>query len=138
MDNNIKSLKFKMIKKLCLRCQFKSNFFSWCNICKIKHFKLNYDEFPSGYNEIDKMLKDYYCESNSSKKLIEWIPYNRFKDITHFAINKETYSGAVWSEGCICDWNKDKFNWTRRIKEVTLVNSKYDLTESIEVNYITF
>jgi hypothetical protein len=120
--SDVKSLKFKMIRKLCLRCQFKSNFFNWCNMCKLKHFKLNYDEFPSGNNEIDKILKNYYCESNSPKELIEWIPYNEFKNITYEGSPK--LCSAIWLNGYICNWNKNKFNWNREIKnlEVMLIN----------------
>ncbi|PKY49187.1 kinase-like protein [Rhizophagus irregularis] len=124
--SNIKSLKFPMIIKLCLGCKFKSNFFDWCCVCKVKHFKLSYNKFPSGNDEIDNLLKGYYCESGSSKGFIEWIPYDEFKDIIHTTINKETYS-ALLLKGSICGWDKDKFNWSRKIKKVTLVNCEHDI-----------
>ncbi|CAB5362083.1 unnamed protein product [Rhizophagus irregularis] len=130
--SNIKSLKFQMIVKLCLGCKFKSNFFDWCDACKLKHFKLNYDKSPSGNNEIDNRLKYYYSKSGLSEEFIEWISYEEFKDITHNVVNKETYS-ALWSKGCICDWNKDKFNWNRKIKKVALVNFEYNIIDFYRV-----
>jgi hypothetical protein len=133
--NNMTSLKLQMKEKLCFICQFRSNFFNWCNDCKFKHFKLNYDDAPSGNDEIDRFfLKDYYCESKFPDELIEWIPYNEFKDITHIAANKETFN-AIWSKGCICDWDEDKFNWSRKVKKVALVNFKYDLIDFYMVSY---
>uniref|UniRef100_U9T4A3 Uncharacterized protein n=1 Tax=Rhizophagus irregularis (strain DAOM 181602 / DAOM 197198 / MUCL 43194) TaxID=747089 RepID=U9T4A3_RHIID len=110
------------------RCKFKSNFFNWCDACKLNHFKLNYDKSPSGNNEIDNGLKYCYSKSGLSEEFIEWIPYKEFKDITHNVIIKETFS-ALWSKGCICDWNKDKFNWNRKIKKVVLVNFKYNIVD---------
>ncbi|GES76381.1 kinase-like domain-containing protein [Rhizophagus clarus] len=77
-----------MTIKSCLKCRFKKNFFKCCNKCKLKHFKLNYGKSPSGNNEIDKIFRDNYCESNSSKELIEWIPYNEFKNIACIGIEK--------------------------------------------------
>ncbi|CAB4404195.1 unnamed protein product [Rhizophagus irregularis] len=130
--SNIKSLKFQMIVKLCLGCKFKSNFFDWCDACKLNHFKLNYDKSPSGNNEIDNRLKYYYSKSGLSEEFIEWISYEEFKVITHNVVNKETYS-ALWSKGCICDWNKDKFNWNRKIKKVALVNFKYNIIDFYRV-----
>uniref|UniRef100_U9U5X3 Uncharacterized protein n=1 Tax=Rhizophagus irregularis (strain DAOM 181602 / DAOM 197198 / MUCL 43194) TaxID=747089 RepID=U9U5X3_RHIID len=114
------------------RCKFKSNFFDWCDACKLKHFKLNYDKSPSGNNEIDNRLKYYYSKSGLSEEFIEWISYEEFKDITHNVVNKETYS-ALWSKGCICDWNKDKFNWNRKIKKVALVNFEYNIIDFYRV-----
>ncbi|GBC09842.1 hypothetical protein RclHR1_09150013 [Rhizophagus clarus] len=114
-------------QNIVFKCQILHYFFNWCNKCKLKHFKLNYGESPSENNKIDKILKDNYCESNSSKDLIEWIPYDEFKDVTHIELdeNEEIYR-AVWSEGCICDWGEDKSNWSREIKnlKVILINSE--------------
>jgi len=102
-----------------------SYFFDWCESCKLNHFQLNYGEFPSGNNEIDKILKYNYCKSRSSGELIEWIPYNEFKDIVHIAYHKEIYS-ADWPKGYICYWNSNNLNWDRRIKnfKVMLINSE--------------
>ncbi|CAB4404182.1 unnamed protein product [Rhizophagus irregularis] len=107
-------------QNLCIKCQILSSFFDWCKSCKLNHFQLNYGESPSGNDEIDKILKGYYCES---ARFIEWISYEEFKDITHNVVNKETYS-ALWLKGCIYDWNKDEFNWNRKIIKVVLAKSK--------------
>jgi hypothetical protein len=78
---------YKLIN-LCVKCKFLFNFFDWCEICKLNHFQLNYGENPSGSNGIDQFLKDNYCESRSPEELIEWIPYNKLKDISNTDITK--------------------------------------------------
>ena len=99
------------------------NFFDWCKRCKSNHFKLNYGEFPSGNNDIDKILKDNYCDSKSLGELIEWIPYNEFKITDIFNEESLKLYNAIWSNGYICDWSKDKLNWNRSpLKVVTLMN----------------
>jgi hypothetical protein len=73
---------------LCVKCIILSNFFDWCKSCKLNHFQLNYGENPSGNSDIDHFLKDNYCGSRSPEELIEWIPYNKLKDIINIAISK--------------------------------------------------
>jgi hypothetical protein len=112
-------------QNLCVKCQSSSVFYYWCKSCKLSHFQLNYGESPSGNNEIDEILKDYYCESRLPKDLIEWIPYNEFKNIEY--ITYEGYSkfySAIWLNGYISHWNKNNLNWGREIKnlKVTLIN----------------
>ena len=116
-------------QNLCFECQFLHNFFEWCKRCKLNHFQLNYKEFSSGNYKIDIALKDNYCESKTSEELIKWIPYNEFKDITHI-VNEESskWYSAVWSNGYICNWNKDKFNWNRQNRSA----------KNLEVTLITF
>jgi hypothetical protein len=118
-------LVFRHIQYLYFKCQYLPDFFDWCEICKLKYFQLNYGEFPSGSNDIDHFLKVNYCKSRSPEEIIEWIPYNEFKNITHIAVNEETYN-AVWSKGCISDWDKIKFSWNRASENlvVTLINFK--------------
>ncbi|CAG8616891.1 11783_t:CDS:10 [Rhizophagus irregularis] len=96
--------------------------------CKLNHFQLNYGEFPSGNDEIDNILKDHYYDSISPKELIEWIPFNEFREIVLTADNKEIYN-ALWSKGCIYDWDEDKLSWIREVKKVTLVNFKCSIND---------
>jgi hypothetical protein len=106
----------------------------------LNHFQLNYGEFLNENNYFNHFLEDNYCESKSSEEFIEWIPYDEFEDIINInklAFSNKAYS-AVWPKGCIYDWNKDKFNWSRKIKKVTLVNIKYDQIDFIKVSYSTF
>jgi hypothetical protein len=90
----------------------------------LNHFQLNYGEFPSENDYINNILEDNYCESILSEELIEWIPYNKFKDITYITYEEslKLYS-ASWLNGDICNWNKDKLTWNRENKDmkVTLI-----------------
>ena len=73
-------------------------------------------------------FKDNYYKSKLSEELIEWIPHNEFKDITH-PVNEESSKlyNAIWSNGHICDWDEDKLDWRREIKnlKVTLINIEF-------------
>ncbi|RIA94077.1 hypothetical protein C1645_818538, partial [Glomus cerebriforme] len=124
---------------LCAKCKSLTKFFEWCNNCKLNHFRLNYGEHPSGNNEIDGILKNNYCKSESSDELIEWIPYNKFENIK---INDREIS-AIWSSGNTCCWNKWSYDWGRRKNSmVTLYNFEKldDLfdTYGIELKYSMF
>ena len=100
-------------------------FYHWCKSCKLNHFQLNYNESPSGNNEIDEILKDNYCNSTNLEELIEWIPYNEFKGITNIVNGKSSglYS-ATWLNSYICNWNKDELKWSQEFKnlKVTLIS----------------
>jgi hypothetical protein len=94
---------------------------------------LNYGESPSGSNEIDKILKDNYCKSKLPGELIEWVPYNEFKDITLVVREKslKLYSASC-SNSYICYWNKDKRYWSRKTENnkvmLMIFNSLIDLS----------
>ncbi|RIA97396.1 hypothetical protein C1645_814102 [Glomus cerebriforme] len=136
--NDMKSLKHQMKKKLCLICRFKSNFFNWCNKCKLKHFQFNYGEFPSENNEIDNFLKDIYCKIEKSKELIEWIPYNELEKITFIDEESSKLYYASWSNGYICDWNENKLNWSRKIKENQVLLKNFENLEDLFKQNVSF
>jgi hypothetical protein len=119
-------------RNLCFKCQILSNFFDWCKKCKLNHFQSNYGEFLSENNDINDFLKDNYCESESPKDLIEWIPYNEFKNIevvTHFTDegSSKLYS-AIWLNGYICDWNENNLNWNREINNLGVILINFEVS----------
>ncbi|RIA97389.1 hypothetical protein C1645_732460 [Glomus cerebriforme] len=132
MGENTNSTTSLIKQQLCLICRYKSNFFNWCNKCKLKHFELSYGEFPSGENEIDKFLKDNYCESQSEEEIIEWIPYDKLKVIAN-AINNDL-DVATYSVGYILFWDKYMYNWNRK-KDCTLTIKRVESLDDLFTNY---
>ena len=91
-----------------------------CNdICDAKHFQRNFDNWTSGNNDIDKFIQDAQLSVHSSQfdlvKALEWIPYDRFRDIKYIA--KGAFGKVYrtnWIDGCIDEWNNENKNWKRK------------------------
>ncbi|RHZ88737.1 hypothetical protein Glove_21g104 [Diversispora epigaea] len=65
---------------LCKECNGNNRWY-WCKPCNSNHFKNNFCKWTSGNEIIDKFIQDAQLNANWYKKVIEWMPYNRFKDI---------------------------------------------------------
>ena len=73
--------------------------------------------WTNGNNYIDKFIKDtiYYARKNSSGKFLEWVPFDRFKDIKQIGVGgfAKVYF-ATWIDGKAEyyqvgeSWKKDK------------------------------
>ena len=70
---------------LCEECNQKNTGPRWCKACKAKHFQQNFEKWTSGNVDIDKFIQDTQLSANYSKKVLEWIPYDRFYDIKYIA-----------------------------------------------------
>ena len=130
----------RYIDYLCIKCQIKMDFFEWCKSCKLNHYQLNYGESPSGSNEIDKIIKDRYCESRSPRELIEWTPYDEFKDITHIVSEKSSklYS-ASWLNGShICYWDEDKLTWNRKNKGLKVMLIHFENLDDFDIYKVSY
>ena len=98
-----------------------------CNyICNAIHFQLNFDNWTSGNNDIDKFIQDTQLSAynNNAKKALEWIPYNRFYDIKYIAYKGgfgEVYR-ANWIDGYNQSWRRKNQNMFVNLK--SLNNSK--------------
>ena len=82
-------------------------------ICNTIYFLQNFDNWTSGNNNIDKLIQDFQLSAhNDTKKVLEWIPYDRFYNI----IAKDSFGKvyrANWIDGCIIRWNDNNQNWKR-------------------------
>src|SRR5690349_18999592 len=78
----------------------------WCNPCNSKHFKSNFDKWTSGNEKIDKFIQNAQLNADDWRKAIEWIPYNRFKDIKEIGKGGfGTIYYAKWIDGRIKRWD---------------------------------
>ncbi|RHZ88763.1 hypothetical protein Glove_21g56 [Diversispora epigaea] len=98
---------------LCEECNQKY-YNQWCKTCYSKHFKNEFDKWTSGNEKIDKFIRDAQLNANIWWKAIEWIPYNRFKDIKEIAKGGfGTIYYAKWIDGCIWKWEIENQHWKR-------------------------
>ena len=85
------------------------------NICNVKHFQLNFKNWTSGNNDIDKFIQDTQLSAhNNALKALEWISYDRFYDIEYIAKGGfgKVYR-ANWIDGFIWNWDNKNQNWER-------------------------
>jgi hypothetical protein len=88
-----------------------------CNYaCNSIYFQQQFINWASGNNDIDKFIQSTQLSAHDDvKKVIEWIPYNRFNDIKYIAKGGfgKVYV-ANWIDGCIDNWDDDNQYWKRK------------------------
>jgi hypothetical protein len=90
-----------------------------CNYtCIAIHFQLNFENWTSGNDDIDKFIQNSQLTVHSNyevSKAIEWIPYDRFYNIRYIAKGGfgKIYR-ASWIDGYMLSWDSEKQNWIRK------------------------
>ncbi|RHZ70123.1 hypothetical protein Glove_275g47 [Diversispora epigaea] len=72
-----------MSSNICPECnqEYTNTFRKWCKPCNSKRFQNNFNNWTSGNDKIDKFIQDAQLNANYNYEVIEWIPYDRFKDV---------------------------------------------------------
>jgi hypothetical protein len=102
-------------------------------VCNSIYFQYNFKNWTSGNNDIDKFIQDIQLSAhNDLKKVLEWIPYNRFNNIKFIAKGGfgKIYV-ANWIDGCIDNWDDYNQNWKR--KNQNMLVSLKSLNDSKDV-----
>ncbi|RHZ80059.1 hypothetical protein Glove_139g109 [Diversispora epigaea] len=86
----------------------------------------NFNSWTSGNDKIDKFIQDAQLNVNRNWDVIEWIPYDRFKDVKQIGKGGfGTINYARWIDGLIKKWDIENQQWKRwGEKEVAL--KKFD------------
>ncbi|RHZ81576.1 hypothetical protein Glove_117g59 [Diversispora epigaea] len=95
----------------------------WCKSCNSKHFQNDFNKWTSGNDKIDKFIQDTQLNANSEWEVIEWIPYDRFKDVKQIGKGGfGTIYYARWIDGFIKERDTENQQWKRYgiMKEVAL------------------
>src|SRR6266498_4517214 len=99
---------------LCKECNQENTGYKWCKACNAKHFQQNFENWTSGNVDIDKFIQDTQLSANNSKKVLEWMPYDRFYDIEYIAkggFGKVYRANRI--DGYIWKWDIKNQNWVR-------------------------
>ncbi|RHZ85091.1 hypothetical protein Glove_71g126 [Diversispora epigaea] len=113
--------------EICPECNQEWNiYFKWCKPCNLKHFQNDFNNWTSGNDKIDKFIQDVQLNANGNWDVIEWIPYDRFKDVKQIGKGGfGTIYYARWIDGYIKEWDIENQQWKRyRNSEVAL--KKFD------------
>lgn len=109
-------------------------FSSWCKSCVSSHFQKNFKNWTSGNKNLDEFIRDVQLNEQRFNLAIEWIPFDRFTDIT--LIRQGGYGTvhkATWLDGYINEWDLKKDDWKRAGKKTVCLkrihNSKNNITK---------
>jgi hypothetical protein len=112
---------------ICAECnQENNNYVNWCRPCNSKHFQNDFNNWTSGNDKIDKFILDAQLNANDYFGVIEWIPYDRFKDVKQIGRGGfGTIHYARWIDGYIYDRDVENQQWKRE-GEVEVALKKFD------------
>ena len=79
-----------------------------------KLFQQDLFNLTTGNKFIDKFIQESQQNAKYTNQILEWIPYNKFKNIEYLDKGEfSTIYKAIWLDGPIDDWNFDKQQWDR-------------------------
>ncbi|UZO14435.1 uncharacterized protein OCT59_005892 [Rhizophagus irregularis] len=101
---------------LCSDCKEPKTFWGWCKSCNSKRFQMAF-QWTSGNGIIDKIIKDSQLTARNKREVIEWIPYDRLKNIQfHARGGFSTVYLAIWLDGRIRTyWNNETNQLDRKV-----------------------
>ncbi|GET02559.1 kinase-like domain-containing protein [Rhizophagus clarus] len=127
-----------------------------CNsICNVIHFQRNFKNWTSDNDYIDKLIQDTQLSAHfDTKEVLEWIPYDRFKNITHpkysaegkanwidgfnnikYSAKEKVYS-ANWIDGYIYERGKYSQNWKRCNQNMFITLKRLYDPKNIKLEFI--
>ncbi|RHZ85161.1 hypothetical protein Glove_71g160 [Diversispora epigaea] len=101
----------------CPECN-QDSYYGWCKPCVSKHLQNDFNNWTSGNDKIDKFIQDTQLNTNYNRGVIEWIPYDRFKDVKQIGKGGfGTIHYARWIDGSIKEWDIENQQWKRWVEE---------------------
>jgi hypothetical protein len=98
-------------------------------------FQLNFKNWTSGNNDIDKFIQD--AQKSYTNNLLEWIPYDRFYDIEYIAKGGfGTVYRAYLNDGFITDWDDLNKKWKRNSNDILVALKSLDNSKNIATEFI--
>ncbi|RHZ57542.1 hypothetical protein Glove_386g20 [Diversispora epigaea] len=111
----------------CPECNQEWNGWWWCKPCNSKHFQNDFNNWTSGNDKIDKFIQDAQLNVNYNYDVIEWIPYDGFKDVKQIGKGGfGTIHYARWTDGLINKWDIENQQWKRYPKDKEVALKKFD------------
>ena len=116
-DNSDSNAVESHIYGLCPKCDEPNTGENWCQRCNTKQFQQDFPNWTSGNKYIDNFIQEIQLNAQNSKEILEWIPYDRLKNIKYLAKGGfSTVYTAIWLDGPIQEWNYDNQQWERQIE----------------------
>ncbi|CAB4492788.1 unnamed protein product [Rhizophagus irregularis] len=77
--------KRKEVYGICGECKEPGTGYKWCQSCNAKRFKDNFKNWTSENKDIDEFIQQSQLNSVHNSKCLEWIPFEKFQNITYIA-----------------------------------------------------
>jgi len=113
----------------------------WCKDCEKFNFQKTFSKWTSGNESIDNFIKETQLKSTRPIDYLEWIPYERFKDIKLIdKSNNDINNGygnvatAIWLDGPRWSWNEEILKW-QRTGETIVALKIMEKTKNINSDY---
>ncbi|RHZ80058.1 hypothetical protein Glove_139g108 [Diversispora epigaea] len=115
-------------RKICPECnQELDEYNDWCKPCNSKHFQNDFNNWTSGNDKIDKFIQDAQLNANGNWDVIEWIPYDKIKDVKQIGKGGfGTIHYAWWIDGEIWKWDIENQQWNRWGENSEVALKKFD------------
>ena len=102
----------------------------------VKQFQLNFLNWTSGNEFIDKFIQESQLKVQNNKQVLEWIPYNRFENIEYFDKGGfSTIYNAIWLDGPINYWSYNEKKWIR-FNEKTVVLKSLNKSSNLNEEFL--
>ncbi len=119
--------------ELCSDCHnpYADQFESWCKECNAKRFQQDFPNWTSVNEFIDGFIRETQLNAQRRNQVLEWIPYNRFKNVKY--LDKGGFGAVyevIWLDGPI-QWFDD-VKWSRnnnRTMALKNLNKSSNLSE---------
>jgi len=97
-------------------------------------FQKNFPNWTSRNVFIDKFIQISQLNAQCSNQILEWIPYDRFKNIEYFDKGGfSTIYKAIWLDGPIMYWYENK--WIRS-NEKTVALKSLDKSSNLNEEFL--
>ena len=96
-------------KRICENCSQECLATLFCEYCVRDYLKAKFSNWTSGNNEIDNLIQTCQIEMPLPNRIVEWIPYDKFKNIKYLTEGgfSKVYT-ASWINGSYNEWDSKK------------------------------
>ncbi|CAB4435857.1 unnamed protein product [Rhizophagus irregularis] len=96
-------------RRICENCNQKCLATLYCEYCVQNYLKVNFLNWTSGNNDIDKLIKNCQMETLMPNRIVEWIPYNSLQNIEYLTRGgfSKIYT-ADWIDGRYDEWDSNE------------------------------
>ncbi|RIB24772.1 hypothetical protein C2G38_615971 [Gigaspora rosea] len=126
---------------LCSRCNRYNTSLAWCQTCDPPRISQGW---TSGNKDIDDYIKRCHLKATSHEEVIEWIPFNKFKNIQLISEgNLDIGFLAVWIDGKRLVSKNDKEPIQSRMPSYTVTlktfpGSHFDFLKNVSLKLVVF
>ena len=123
--------------EICEECNQENTGDYWCKACNAKHFQQNFEKWTSGNVDIDKFIQETQLSANNYRKILEWIPYDRFYNIEYIAKGGfgKVYR-ANWIDGYIGKWGNKHQNWKRYKSNIPVALKSLNNSQNVTSEFL--